>query len=270
MKDFAGRVAVVTGGASGIGLALGRAFASRSMKIVLADIEEPALEEAARSLESSGATVMTAVVDVRDRTRMAKLADDVYERFGGAHILCNNAGVGYGGPMHELTLDDWDWVLDVNLKGVIHGIHAFLPRMLASDEPCHIVNTASLAGLVATPNMGPYNAAKYAVVAISETLAGECLQTNVGVSVLCPAWVNTRIGESERNAPPELELSTQSPITQALGEDVRNLLRTGLDPGDVAERTLVAIENGSLYVLTHPELMALIEERFRQIMNSRP
>ena len=142
--------------------------------------------------------------------------------------------------------------------------------MLKSSEPCHIVNTASLAGLVSHAAFGPYNATKYAVVAISETLAVECAGTNVGVSVLCPAWVSTRISESERNTPPDVHLSAPSPLSEAMVEEVKKLVASGLNPAHVAERTIAAIENGSLYILTHPEFMAAIEERFRQIMNSRP
>jgi NAD(P)-dependent dehydrogenase (short-subunit alcohol dehydrogenase family) len=172
--------------------------------------------------------------------------------------------------MTELTLDDWEWVLEVNLNGVIYGIHAFLPRMRKSGEPCHIVNTASLAGLVYSPGMGPYNASKAAVVAISETLASECAGTNVGVSVLCPGWVNTRIDESERNAPAGINLSAPTPFAELVTGEVRKFLRTGLDPSNVAERVIAGIENGTLHILTHPEFMAMIEERFRQILNSRP
>jgi NAD(P)-dependent dehydrogenase (short-subunit alcohol dehydrogenase family) len=270
VKDFAGRVAVVTGGASGIGRGLAEAFAARSMKVVIADVEAAPLESTARALQERGAEVMPVRVDVRDRLEVLRLAEDVYARFGGAHVLCNNAGVAHPGFVHDLTLDDWDWVLDVNLKGVIHGIHAFLPRMRKSGEPCHIVNTASLAGLVHGPGMGPYNASKAAVVAISETLAIECQGSNVGVSVLCPGWVNTRIDESERNAPAGIQLSTVADTTAITSEEGRKLLRTGLAPSTVAERVIAGIEAGTLHILTHPEFMAMIEERFRQIMNSRP
>jgi NAD(P)-dependent dehydrogenase (short-subunit alcohol dehydrogenase family) len=270
VKDFAGRVAVVTGGASGIGRALAEAFAARAMKIVIADVEAPALEETASALRAHGAEVMPVRLDVRDRLAMLRFAEDVYGYFGGAHILCNNAGVAHGGFMQDLTLDDWEWVLGVNLNGVIHGIHAFLPRMRKSGEPCHIVNTASLAGLVYSAGMGPYNASKAAVVAISETLAAECAGTNVGVSVLCPSWVNTRIDQSERNAPAGIQLSPASPFVELMTDELRKLLRTGLDPSDVAERVVRGIENGTLHILTHPEFMVMIEERFRQILNSRP
>jgi len=270
VKDFAGRVAVVTGGASGIGRALAQAFANRAMKVVIADIEAAALDSAAAELRQQGAEVTATVLDVRDRDAVGKLADDVYARYGAAHVLCNNAGVGTGGYLHDLTLEEWDWVLDVNLRGVVYGIHHFLPRMRKSSEPCHIVNTASIAGLVATPGLGPYTAAKYAVVGISETLALECVGTNVGVSVLCPAWVATRIMESERNAPTGLGTRQAPAATEVLKEETRRLVAEGLDPADVVERTIRAIENGTLYVLTHPEFMFPIEERFRQIMNSRP
>ena len=270
VKDFAGRVAVVTGGGSGIGRALAHAFAKRSMKVVIADVEAGPLERTADELRGQGAEVTSVLLDVRDRDAVGKLADDVYAKYGSAHVLCNNAGVGRGGLINELSLEDWDWVIDVNLRAVIYGIHHFLPRMLKSSEPCHIVNTASIAGLVANAGLGPYTATKYAVVGISETLALECAGTNVGVSVLCPAWVSTRITESERNAPPDVQLSVPSPLSEAMTEEVKKLVAAGLDPAHVAERTIAAIENGSLYVLTHPEFMVVIEERFRQIMNSRP
>ena len=270
MKDFAGRVAVVTGAASGIGRALAEAFASRSMKVVIADVETAGLEKAAAELRARGTEVMSVTLDVRDRDAVGTLASDVYARYGAAHILCNNAGVGTGGFIHEFTLEQWDWILDVNLRGVIYGIHHFLPRMLKAGEPGHILNTASIAGLVASPGLGAYNATKYAVVGISETLAAECAGTNVGISVLCPAWVATRIMDSERNAPADLRLRAPDTLSAALTEEARNMVKEGLAPDAVAERVVAAIENGSLYVLTHPEFMFAIEERFRQIMNSRP
>jgi len=270
VKDFAGRVAVVTGGGSGIGRALAHAFAKRSMKVVVADIEAGALQRTADELRAQGTDVTAVILDVRDRDAVGKLAEDAYAKYGAVHVLCNNAGVGRGGFIHELSLEDWDWVIDVNLRGVIYGIRHFLPRMLKSGEPCHIVNTASIAGLVANAGFGPYTATKYAVVGISETLAVECAGTNVEVSVLCPAWVSTRIMESERNAPPDIPLSVPSPLSEAMAEEVKKLVAEGLDPDYVAERTIAAMEAGFLYVLTHPEFMVAIEERFRQIMNSRP
>jgi NAD(P)-dependent dehydrogenase (short-subunit alcohol dehydrogenase family) len=199
VKDFAGRVAVITGGGGGIGRALAHAFAKRGMKIVIADVEAGPLESTARELREQRAEVTPVILDVRDRDAMRKLAEDVFAKYGNAHVLCNNAGVGRGGFIHELSLEDWDWVLDVNLRGVVYGIHHFLPRMLEGGEPCHIVNTASLAGLVANAGLGPYNATKYAVVAISETLAAECAGTHVG-------GIDTHHGKrTQRTAGPPIE-----------------------------------------------------------------
>ena len=270
MKDFAGRVAVVTGGASGIGRALAEAFAKRGMKIVIADMSQSNLDETAEALRASGTEVMPVRLDVRERDALAQLAEDVVARYGGAHVLCNNAGVGHSGFMHELTLEEWDWVIDVNLKSVVYGIHAFLPHMRKSGQPCHILNTASMAGLVSSAGMGPYNATKFAVVAVSETLAAECVGSNIGVSVLCPGWVSTRILDDERYLPESIARLSRSDLIQAMTEEVRKLINEGMKPADVAERVIAAIESGSLYVLTHPEMMPFIEERFRRIMTARP
>ncbi len=272
MKELKGKVAVVTGGASGIGRALADAFAARGMNLCLTDVEAEPLQRAAAELEQSGIEVMTKHFDVSDRDAVGRLADEVWERFGAAHILCNNAGVGRGGPMTQLTLPDWDWVLQVNLFGVIYGIQAFLNRMIESGEPCHIVNTASIAGLIAIGNMGPYNASKSAVVAISETLNAE-MQTaghDVGVTVVCPAWVKTRIHESDRNAGDRQGLSEETPEKQAMLEEIGQLIDTGIDPAGVAQRVLEAIENKNLYVLTHPEFMEMVESRFQTILAAGP
>lgn len=270
MKDFAGKVAVVTGGGSGIGRALAHAFADRGMKIALADVERSALDTVAEELRSGGTEVLACVVDVADRRRLGEFADNVYDTLGGAHVLCNNAGVGTGGPMSEITLEAWDWVLDVNLKAVVSGIHFFLPRMIASNEPCHIVNTASIAGMMCGPFMGPYNASKYAVVAISETLALELAETQVDVSVLCPAWVDTKIAESERNAPPGIATSGATGTDPQLRNEITELLRTGMKPEAIAARVVETIETGGLYILTHADFMPILEERFRAIMAAAP
>ncbi len=270
MKDFAGKVAVVTGGGSGIGRALAHAFADRGMKIALADVERSALDTVAEELRGGGTEVLSCVVDVADRQQLGAFADQVYATLGGAHVLCNNAGVGTGGPMSEITLEAWDWVLDVNLKAVVSGIHFFLPRMIASDEPCHIVNTASIAGLMCGPYMGPYNASKYAVVAISETLAIELAETKVGVSVLCPAWVDTKIAESERNAPAGIAAAGATGADPELRQQIDELLRTGMKPEVIAARVVETIEAEQLYILTHAEFTPILEERFRTIMAAAP
>jgi len=238
IKDFEGKVAVVTGGASGIGRGLAYAFAKRGCKIVLADIDEQALEKVSKELSEIGAEVMTQITDVSDPEQVAHLADVSYERFGSVNILCNNAGVGGGGPIRLLTLENWNWTLGVNLFGVIYGIKHFLDRMLESKEPCHIVNTASLAGLL-TGDGEPYHASKFAVVAISETLAVECFNTNVGVSVVCPGYVNTNIiknAEILRKTRSGLWEPTPEMIEMSgpVRENFDKILASGMDPKRMA------------------------------------
>ncbi|MFX1237112.1 MAG: SDR family NAD(P)-dependent oxidoreductase [Promethearchaeota archaeon] len=192
IKDFEGKVAVITGGASGIGYGLAHGFAKRGMNLVLADIDKENLDKVAKDLEKFGTEVLTQITDVSDPEQVARLAEVSYEHFGVVNILCNNAGVGGGGPIRFLTRKNWNWTLGVNLFGVIHGIHYFLNRMLESKQPCHIVNTSSVSGLI-SGDPEPYPASKFAVVAISESLALECFKTNVGVSIVCPGFVNTKI-----------------------------------------------------------------------------
>jgi NAD(P)-dependent dehydrogenase (short-subunit alcohol dehydrogenase family) len=251
MQDFEGRVAVVTGGASGIGNALARRFAEVGMRVVIGDVEAPALESAVKELRDGGAEVIGVPTDVTDPDQVEALAVAAEQEFGAIHIACNNAGVGAGGLSWEAPLETWKWVIGVNLWGVIHGIRAFVPRIIAQDAG-HVVNTASVAGLVAAPFMGPYNASKHGVVAISETLHHELalMAPHVKVSVLCPAWVNTRIGDSERNRPAELavERGEQESVMQSA---LAGFLANGLAPAAVADRVLDAIGNDQFWVLTH-------------------
>jgi NAD(P)-dependent dehydrogenase (short-subunit alcohol dehydrogenase family) len=266
MNDFTDKTAVVTGAASGIGLALAEAFARRGARVVAADVEAAALDQAAEQLRAITGDVLAVRTDVRRPEEVEALADATRERFGNTHILCNNAGVGSGGLIETMSLDDWRWTIDVNLWGVIHGLHNFLPAMRASGEPCHVVNTASMAGLVSNPGMGVYNATKQAVVAISETLALECQGSNVGVSVLCPGWVNTRINESARNAPADHLLSQPSEEAIAMQNQITELLRAGLAPEAVAAAVVAAIEENRLYILTHPDFMPMFEARAAAIL----
>ena len=269
IKDFKGKVAVITGGASGIGRGLAHGFAKRGMKIVLADIDKENLDKVAKELEEIGAEVMTQITDVSDPEQVAQLADASYERFGSVNILCNNAGVGGGGPMKLITLENWNWTLGVNLFGVIYGIQYFLNRMLASKEPCHIVNTSSIAGLV-SGDTSPYPASKFAVVAISESLALECSNTNMGVSVVCPGHVKTNMIKNSRILSqtqsglwkPTPEMIKQSSIGM---KNARKILRLGMAPKKLAELVIKAIENDILYVLTHPEYIPMIKSRFERI-----
>jgi NAD(P)-dependent dehydrogenase (short-subunit alcohol dehydrogenase family) len=260
VKELNGRVAVVTGGASGIGLALGARFVAEGMKVVLADVEAEALEEATGKLRADGADVSSVVTDVTDAEAVQALADEVMARHGAVHVICNNAGVGGGGLSWEAPLSTWEWVIGVNLWGVIHGIRAFVPLLLQQEEG-HVVNTASVAGLVAAPFMGPYNASKHAVVGLSETLHHELsfIGANVKVSVLCPGWVNTRIADSERNRP--AHLAAEAPAMAAEGgaqaTTMRDMLEAiiaqGMSADEVAGKVLDAIHDEQFWVLTHDD-----------------
>jgi NAD(P)-dependent dehydrogenase (short-subunit alcohol dehydrogenase family) len=256
MQNFEDRVVVVTGGASGIGLALGRRFGRSGMKVVLGDVEAPALERAVGELRDSGVDASGVRCDVTDPAQMDALAQAALDAHGAVHVFCNNAGVGGGGLSWETPLSTWEWVLGVNLWGVVHGVRTFMPILLEQDE-AHIVNTASVAGLVAAPFMGPYNASKHAVVAISETLHHELTITGARarVSVLCPGWVNTAIGTSERNRPERLAMPEPSVEQAAQGETMRAMLQSMLDSGmstdRVADQVFDAIHDERFWVLTH-------------------
>ncbi|MHA2269858.1 MAG: SDR family NAD(P)-dependent oxidoreductase [Promethearchaeota archaeon] len=270
IKDFEGKVVVITGGASGIGLGLATVFAKHGMKLVLGDINKEALDKVAKDFNERDVEVMTVVTDVSDPEQVAHLAEVSYERYGHVNILCNNAGIGAGGPLRYLTKEDWNWILGVNLYGVIYGIQSFLDRMLTSREPCHIVNTSSLAGL--TPgDSGPYSASKSAVVALSERLALECFNTNVSVSVVCPAFVRSNIVENTFSLSERREGLWQPPpvMTQSSSSELENskkLIELGMDPEVMAEMVIKAIENDILYVITHPEYIPMIKSRFENML----
>ncbi len=252
MQDLHGKVAVVTGGASGIGNALARRFASEGARVVIGDVEAAALERAVSELRASGADVEGVVTDVTDPAQMQALGDAAVAAFGGVHVFCNNAGVGGGGLSWEMPLSTWEWVIGVNLWGVIHGVRTFVPLLMQQTE-AHIVNTASVAGLVAAPFMGPYNASKHAVVAISETLHHELAMSapQVKVSVLCPGWVNTKIAESARNRPEHLK-DGAAPDADAAAL-LRGFLEQGMPPDEVAAKVLDAMREERFWILTHDE-----------------
>jgi NAD(P)-dependent dehydrogenase (short-subunit alcohol dehydrogenase family) len=272
MKDLSGKVAVVTGAASGIGLAMAERFAAEGMRVVLADIESGALSNAASQMLDVGYDVSALRIDVSQADEVQELADFALRKYGAVHIVCNNAGVGIGGALWEHTVKDWEWLLGVNLWGVIHGIRTFVPTMIRQGTECHIVNTASAAGLDARPWLGMYSASKSAVVAISEALERELAMTGakIGVSVLCPAIVNTRIGEAERNRPAALSNESGSevpPQAQAFGEAFRTMLASGIPPQDVAAAVVDAIRNDRLYILTNPETEMRIRSRLERLLN---
>ncbi|RPI12164.1 MAG: SDR family NAD(P)-dependent oxidoreductase [Actinobacteria bacterium] len=267
MRDLEGKVAVVTGGASGIGRAMAAQFAADGMQVVIADVEAPALEATSGELGVVG--VQT---DVGDAASVQALADHVCDRFGTVHVLCNNAGVGGGGQIADLTLADWKWVLDVNLWGVIHGLHSFLPRILANPDGGHVVNTASMAGLFASAGMGPYNATKFAVVAISETLSKElqAAGSSVGVSVLCPGFVRTNIFDSQRNRPDALRNATKAVGDARLRNDIlKGFLETAMNPAEVALQVRDAIVEDRFWITTHPEFFTAVTQRADDIVTGR-
>ncbi len=250
MQDLQGKVVVVTGGASGIGLALARRFAAEGAHIVIGDIEKRALDDAISGLRAAGAESEGVVTDVTDPAQMQALADAAVARFGGVDVFCNNAGVGGGGLSWEMPLSTWEWVIGVDLWGVIHGVRTFVPLLIQRPE-AYIVNTASVAGLMAAPFMGPYNASKHAVVAISETLHHELAMVapHVKVSVLCPGWVRTGIAESARNRPEHLQEGTANDADAA--GLLRGLIESGMPPDDVAAKVLDAMRNEQFWILTH-------------------
>ena len=270
MKDLNGRVAVVTGAASGIGLAMAKRFAASGMSVVLADIEQSPLDSAAAEVVATGgAEVVPVRVDVSDAAAVEDLAEQTFARFGATHVLCNNAGVGGGGAQATLSVAEWNWVLGVNLHGVVHGIASFLPRMMASGEEGHVVNTASMAGHLAFSGMGPYNASKYAVVGISESLYHELAGSPIGVSVLCPGWVNTRIGESSRNRPAGVPERVARPEDLARSEYVASVLAAGLPPSAIANLVHDAVVNETFWIFSHPEMLHGVRQRADDILAGR-
>jgi NAD(P)-dependent dehydrogenase (short-subunit alcohol dehydrogenase family) len=272
MDEFANKTAVITGAASGIGFALAEQCTRRGMKVVLADVEEAALDQAAQRLRSGDAQVRTVRTDVSKAADVERLAQTALQAFGAVHLLFNNAGVGIRRPLWEFSLDDWQWILGVNLWGVVHGIHIFVPIMLAQDTECHIVNTASALGLVTGPTHGAYKVSKHAIVALSEILSHELsqLDAKIHVSLLCPGSVNTRITQCERNRPKELGCSGPVDLLTRVEQDFeRFCLEAGMAPGEVAERVFEAIQQRKFYVLTHPAWKPAVQARMEDILQER-
>ena len=271
MQDLEGRVAVVTGGASGIGRGMAEAFLAAGMKVVVADVEAAALDTAVPELKKQG-EVAGVVCDVSKPESVEALAQESLDHFGAVHVLCNNAGVAgsAGLPMWELPLDEWEWVLGVNLMGIVHGIRSFVPIMISQGQGGHVVNTSSMAGLM--PSGGVYGVSKHAAVAISESLFGQLatVSPRIGVSVLCPGWVNTNILNSDRNRPetPRPAPGPEAPQVEALRQTVAGLIEKGLDPREVGDVVVKAIRDGRFYVLTHP-WQKLVERRMQNILEDK-
>ena len=277
METMTGRVAVVTGAASGIGKALALGFAGEGANVVLADIEEEPLRAAEAEVASHGVEALGVITDVTDADSVGALAQATIDRFGAVHMVCNNAGVGGGGLIRNQQLVDWKWVVDVCLWGVIHGVHHFLPHLIEAEES-HIMSTASVAGLMSVPGLGPYNAAKYGVVAIMETLHLEMQRdrnADVGVSVLCPGVVRTNIATAQRNRPDELrrarrprpegEAPSETADARRRNANIAAALERGMDPSEVAAKVIEAMYERRFWVLSHPELLAEVNHRNQQL-----
>ena len=273
MKNFQGKVAVITGGASGLGRAMAERFAREGMSIVLADIEPNALAKAEAEMKAAGAKVIGVRTDVSKAIEVEALAQKTLAAFGGVHLLANNAGVAEGGKVWENTVADWEWVLGVNVWGVIHGLRVFTPIMLKQQSEGHIINTASVAGLISPPGMGIYCVSKHAVVTLSECLHHDLAQQTdkLKCSVLCPAYVPTGIADSGRNRPADLKQTRQkSAADLALDASLKKAVQSGkLSAADVAQKVYEAVRDERFYILTHPKIKASIQWRMEDILQDR-
>lgn len=273
MQIFENKVCVITGAASGFGREFAHQAARLGMRLALADIEPHSLEICAAELRTTGAEVLARQTDVSCAEEVQSLADECFERYGAVHLLFNNAGVATGGYIWEHSPADWQWVLGVNLMGVVHGVHSFVPRMIAQGDDSHVINTASVAGLISPQLMGVYNVSKHAVVALSETLHQDLrlAEASLGVSVLCPAFVPTGIDRSERNRPAALQsaqpatpsmIAAQRSLNQAVGAG-------RLDARAIAELVFDAVRERRFYCLTHPKILGAVELRLQDILTGR-
>ena len=268
MKNVAGKTAFVTGGASGMGLAMVRSFAGAGMKVAVADIEEEPLKAVVEEFEETNASVIGLNVDVSDLESVAEGAAKTKEAFGNIHVLVNNAGIVTGGPFAEAEPNDWRWTMNVNLDGVYNGLNAFLSDMITHNEGGHVVNTASLAGHIAVPRLGIYAASKFAVVGISEALRVELQEHGIGVSVLCPGVVNTNIFTASRNRPSSLPATQEMNFerTDTDSEAVESeVMRNILEPDVVGDMVLHAIQNDQFYIFTHPDFAQIVQARTNEI-----
>jgi len=260
MKNLKGKVAFITGGASGIGFGMAKAFCNAGMKVMIADIEHEPMQNAVAQLTQDGAEAACVQVDVSNRDTVFAAAEATIEAFGKVHVLCNNAGVLVDGRSEKVNADNWNWVVDVNLWGVVNGLQAFLPLIQSHGDGGHVVNTSSMAGMVNFRGTGPYNATKFAVVALSETLMEEHKKDNLGISVLCPGAVNTKIAESGRNRQGEY-----GGVDGSVNAPMAALLPDALDPSIVGRQVLEAIVDDQPYIFTDPSLRRHITERFRRL-----
>lgn len=267
MKDFKGKTAFVTGGASGIGLSMARAFGRAGMNVVLADLDDKLAKDVAERLASEQIKAVPVHCDVSERASVREAALEAIAAFGKVHVVCNNAGVAVGGQIGTVRDRDWDWIIDVNLKGVVYGTETFVPLIKSHGEGGHIVNTASMAGMVSPPGLEPYCATKFAVVAMSEGWAAQLAPLDIGVSVLCPGFVKTRIHESGRARQDKYGgIGDVDPGVAATREEAAQNVLNGIDPDIVGQRVVEAVRNGELYIFTHPAMRPFVEMRFQMIL----
>jgi len=273
MKELNGKTAFITGGACGIGLGLTKVFSKAGMKVVMADLRQDHLDEAMAELKGSGAEIHPICLDVSDRKAMAAAADEAEHVFGNVHLLCNNAGVNIIRPITEATYEDFDWLFSVNTGGVVNGLMTFIPRMLAHGEGGHIVNTSSVAGILTAPGTAIYSATKFAIRALSEATRYDLIPHGIGVSVICPGTVSTRLYESEDNRQQKY-MGHVDEIVKAqragTGELFRRVLPMGIDPMQVGEMTLKAVQNNEFYIMTHVEVETDIRESFEEMIAALP
>tara|TARA_R110001599_G_scaffold10093_8_gene49998 strand:+ start:22145 stop:22996 length:852 start_codon:yes stop_codon:yes gene_type:complete len=260
IKIDSSTVAFITGGAAGIGLGIARAFARRGAKLMLADIDQSTLHVAAETLRAEGAEVATVVCDVADEAQMRAAAQATIDRFGKVHIVVNNAGVALGGMTGEIDLKDWRWIVDINLMGVVHGVEIFTPLIKSHGEGGHFINTASLAGHIAGPGMAAYHATKFAVVGYSEAMQQELAPADIGVSVLCPAWVRTNIHRSGFNKP-----TGGGDEADPRFKEMTKVIEGGIDPADLGEWAATCVEDNRLYIFSHPEFAVGIDMRYAAV-----
>jgi NADP-dependent 3-hydroxy acid dehydrogenase YdfG len=270
MKNLEGKVAFITGGASGIGLGMARAFCSAGMKVIIADIRQDHLENAVSAFDGDTASLHTMQLDVTDRVAMEAAALAAERVFGKIHVLCNNAGVYLYGPIQKATYEDWDWTLNVNLGGVINGIHAFLPGMISHGEGGHIVNTSSISGIFVSGGTGLYTTSKFAVVGLSEALRLDLEPENIGVSVLCPGFVNSNVYDCGKTRPDQLANSGYTVKPKILEKLKKAHQEIGMDPHKVGEKVLSAIQRNKLYIFTHPEFAGEMRRRSEALLAAVP
>jgi NAD(P)-dependent dehydrogenase (short-subunit alcohol dehydrogenase family) len=269
MKDVEGKTAFITGGASGVGLGMAKVFTEAGMQVVIADIRQDHLDQAMAHFSDTNFRVHPVKLDVADRAAFARAADEAERAFGPVHIVCNNAGINMFAPMDECTFDDWDWIMGVNLGGVINGIQTFIPRLKEHGKGGHIVNTASMAAFITGPGAGIYTASKFAVRGLTESLRWNLAPLNIGVSVLCPGLVNSAIYESDKVRPEALSKNI-GPVDQAFMSRLADIHKVGMDPVEVGEKVLAGIRNNDLYIFPHPEFKDELREIFDEIIVALP